>query len=148
MDRLDALPPDLQCRIWGRYTLDVLRGCLFELNLYKARMGATLARDRRRGATLMRDLSRVSETLWEASFALRQPRDPFGASGEEFTLWYKTINFERGRSDAQRVEHWLDLDMKAGPPPMRTPLDSDLQRPAHPRARWTFMSSSGKTRLF
>lgn len=137
MDRLDALPPDLQCRIWGRYTLDVLRGCLFELNLY----------NERRRETLARDLSRVSEALWEASFALRQPRDPFGASGEEFTLWYKTINFERGRSDAQRVEHWLDLDVKPGPPPMRTPLDSDLLRPAHPRARWTFMSSSGRTRL-
>lgn len=142
MDRLSALPPDLQCRIWAEYTGGVTRASSFEL----VRIRDSL-RPRKyqfieiRRATLAREMRRMADALWEASFASTKPKDPFHPLGETVALWCKTMNFERGHSNARRVEHWLDLDVNSGVPSTRPLL---YHRPLRLRAGRTMPSQQSQ----
>ena len=88
--------------------MDVVGTCPFLLDRLR---DPALPRHLRR-SDYSREMSRLADALWTMSFALTKPKDPFDPSiGENLTIWYKTVQFAEGMSDAKRMVHWLDLDM-------------------------------------
>lgn len=100
--------------------MDVVGTCPFVLNRLR---NPALSRHLRR-SDYSREMSRLADALWTVSFALTKPKEPFDPfMGEESTIWYKTVQFADGMSDAKRIVHWLDLDMTR--PALCSPMARD-----------------------
>jgi hypothetical protein len=102
MDRLSALPDDLQRGIWKGWVCDVVRRAYCARSFPRLSLGHP---------PLFEEVAYLADALWSASYALTSHREwlPFG----EWTYLFKGMHPEA--SQASMVHQWLDLNVESIP---------------------------------
>lgn len=102
MDRLSALPDDLQRAFWKGWVCDVVR---------RAYLARPFPRVSLRHPPLMQEVAYLADALWSASYALTPAKDWLPLKD----VWVDLKGMHPSASQTSSVLQWLDLNVESLP---------------------------------